>query len=207
LPFQADSTIVKVEPNLVVRGTIFEPVTLPLNQRAQEAFGVSLKTSVLATADVYGGKICAALDRQHPRDLFDVKLLFENEGITDPIRKSFIVHLMSHDRPMVELLNPNFQDLQETVKNEFEGMTYIKVSLEELEAARTELVKTIGRKLTETERQFILSVKKGSPQWELFDLEGIERMPAVQWKLINISRMDKKKHMAALRKLEKCLSR
>jgi hypothetical protein len=204
---QADGTIVKVEPNLVVRGTIFEPVTLLLNRRAQEAFGVSLKTSVLATAEVYGGKICAALDRQHPRDLFDVKLLFENEGITDSIRKSFIVHLISHDRPMVELLNPNFQGLQETVKNEFEGMTYTKISLEELEAARAELVKAIGQKLTDTERQFILSVKKGSPRWELLELEGIGKLPAVQWKLMNISRMDKKKHMAALRKLEKCLSR
>jgi hypothetical protein len=204
---QAGGTIVKVEPNLVVRGTIFEPVTLLLNRRAQEAFGVSLKTSVLATAEVYGGKICAALDRQHPRDLFDVKLLFENEGITDSIRKSFIVHLISHDRPMVELLNPNFQGLQETVKNEFEGMTYTKISLEELEAARAELVKAIGQKLTDTERQFILSVKKGSPRWELLELEGIGKLPAVQWKLMNISRMDKKKHMAALRKLEKCLSR
>jgi hypothetical protein len=204
---QVDGTIVKVEPNLVVRGTIFEPVTLLLNRRAQEAFGVSLKTSVLATAEVYGGKICAALDRQHPRDLFDVKLLFENEGITDSIRKSFIVHLISHDRPMVELLNPNFQGLQETVKNEFEGMTYTKISLEELEAARAELVKAIGQKLTDTERQFILSVKKGSPRWELLELEGIGKLPAVQWKLMNISRMDKKKHMAALRKLEKCLSR
>jgi hypothetical protein len=117
------------------------------------------------------------------------------------------VHLISHDRPMVELLNPNFKDLQETVENEFEGMTYRKISLEELEAARAELVKAIREKLTDTERQFMLSVKKGSPQWELFELEGIERMPAVQWKLINISRMDKKKHMTALRKLEKCLSR
>jgi hypothetical protein len=117
------------------------------------------------------------------------------------------VHLISHDRPMVELLNPNFQGLQETVKNEFEGMTYTKISLEELEAARAELVKAIGQKLTDTERQFILSVKKGSPRWELLELEGIGKLPAVQWKLMNISRMDKKKHMAALRKLEKCLSR
>ena len=30
---------------------------------------------------LYGGKICAALDRQHPRDLFDVKKLLEDNGV------------------------------------------------------------------------------------------------------------------------------
>lgn len=117
------------------------------------------------------------------------------------------MHLVSHDRPMVELLNPNFQDLQEIVRNEFEGMTYIKISLEELEAARVELVKAIAEKLTDTERQFLLSMKEGNPHWDLVELEGIDRLPAVQWKLVNISHMDKKKHMVALRKLEECLSR
>jgi hypothetical protein len=41
----------------------------------------------MADTDLYGGKLCAALDRQHPRDLFDVGLLLRNEGITPAIRR------------------------------------------------------------------------------------------------------------------------
>jgi hypothetical protein len=84
-------------------------------------------------------------------------------------------------------------------------MTFVKVSLEELEVTRTKLVKTIRESLNDKERQFILSVKKGYPSWDLFELGGIERLPAVRWKLYNISKMDKKKHKLAIHKLEKCL--
>jgi hypothetical protein len=123
----------------------------------------------LAAAEIYGGKICAALDRQHPRDLFDIKLLLEDEGLTDTIRKSFIVHLVSHDRPMAELLDPNFADLKTAFTADFEGMTLIKVSPEELEEARARLVKAVREGMTDKERRFILSVKKGDPDWELIE--------------------------------------
>lgn len=202
---QAKGSVVKVEPNLVLRGTIYEPTAMFVTDRVQEVFEVSLKARVLAIADIYGGKICAAIDRQHPRDLFDVKLLLENEGITDSIRKSFVVHLISHDRPMAELLNPNYQNIKEIFWKEFEGMTFVKVSLEELEQTRTELVQSIRVNLTSEERQFIVSVKRGDPQWDLLGLKGIDLLPAVKWKLFNISNMDKKKHKLALNKLEKCL--
>ncbi|MFB3079791.1 MAG: nucleotidyl transferase AbiEii/AbiGii toxin family protein, partial [Lysobacterales bacterium] len=70
-------------------------------------FEISATANTLGVADLYGGKLCAALDRQHPRDIFDVKILMENEGITDEIRTAFVVYLASHDRPMSELLDPN----------------------------------------------------------------------------------------------------
>ncbi|MBP7526779.1 MAG: nucleotidyl transferase AbiEii/AbiGii toxin family protein [Syntrophorhabdaceae bacterium] len=206
LVIRADGALVKIEPNPVLRGTIYEPQALSVTPRVQDEFAMSVKTRVLAMEDLYGGKICAALDRQHPRDLFDVKLLFENEGITDSIRKSFIVHLISHDRPMSELLDPTFQDLKEIYENEFKGMTFVKTSLEELEAARTNLVRKIRENLTGGERRFILSVKHGEPQWELLGLDGIDLLPAVKWKLLNISRMGRTKHESAIRKLEKCLT-
>ena len=205
LTIRTDGPVVKIEPNLVMRGTIFEPTTMPLTRRVQDTFGISVSAKVMAFADIYGGKVCAALDRQHPRDLFDIKLLLENEGITDLTRKSFVVHLISHNRPMVELLDPNFQNVEEVFRNEFEGMTFVKVSPEELEAARTTLVKIIRASLTDEERQFILSVKKGYPDWDLPGLKGIDLLPAVRWKLLSIARMDKKKHKRSLDKLEKCL--
>ncbi|WP_456640523.1 nucleotidyl transferase AbiEii/AbiGii toxin family protein [Bradyrhizobium sp. USDA 10063] len=48
----------------------------------------------------------AALYRQHPRDLFDVRDLLTNEGISDDLRRAFIVYLISHDRPISELVVP-----------------------------------------------------------------------------------------------------
>jgi hypothetical protein len=56
------------------------------------------------------------------------------------------------------------------------------------------------------EKTFILSVKKGEPQWDLIELKGINLLPAVQWKLLNLSWMDKKKRKLALSKLENTLS-
>lgn len=84
---------------------------------------LNLNVRVLSLEDTYGGKICAALDRQHPRDLFDIKLLLENEGLTEKIKKAFIVYLISHDRPIVEVLNPGLQDIKQIFENEFAGMT------------------------------------------------------------------------------------
>ena len=92
LSVRADGCNVKIEPNPVLRGTIYEPVMMAVTPRVQEMFEIAVETRVLAIADIYGGKICAALDRQHPRDLFDIKLLLDNEGLTDAIRKSFVVH-------------------------------------------------------------------------------------------------------------------
>jgi len=206
LMIRSDDVLVKIEPNPVLRGAVYEPQLLQVAHRVRDMFKMSVQAQILATEDIYGGKICAALDRQHPRDLFDIKLLLENEGVTDSIRRSFVVHLVSHDRPMSELLSPTFQDLKAIFENEFEGMTFVKVSLEELKAARSDLIQAIREGLTDTERQFILSVKKREPQWELLGLEGADRLPAVKWKLLNLAKMDKKKHASAIRKLEETLS-
>jgi hypothetical protein len=205
LMVKVDGVMVKVEPNLILRGTIFEPVRLALKKRVGDLFGMSVRVRILAAAELYGGKICAALDRQHPRDLFDIKLLLDDEGLTDETRKSFIVHLVSHDRPMAELLDPHFADLKKAFTADFEGMTLVKVSPEELEEARARLVKAIREDMTDKERRFILSVKKGDPEWQLIELEGVSRLPAVQWKLLNIRKMDKARHRQALRRLEECL--
>ncbi len=115
-------------------------------------------------ADLYGGKICAALDRQHPRDLFDIKLLLENEGITAEVRKAFVVYLASHNRPIHEVLKPNFLDIQAIYKSDFEGMTEDNVSLIDLINTRKQLVEILNSQLTDNDRQFLLSLKMGEPE-------------------------------------------
>jgi len=98
--------MVKIEPNLILRASIRAPENRDLCVTAQERFGAFASVHTLSTADLYGGKLCAALDRQHPRDLFDVKLLLDDTGITPEIRRAFVVYLSGHNRPMNELLDP-----------------------------------------------------------------------------------------------------
>jgi len=82
------STRIKIEPNEVIRGSVYPAGDRDLTRRAEELFELSVTAQTLSLADLYAGKLCAALDRQHPRDLFDVKLLLDNEGMTDEIRKA-----------------------------------------------------------------------------------------------------------------------
>jgi predicted nucleotidyltransferase component of viral defense system len=200
-----DDASVKIEPNLVVRGAVFPSENRILCKKAETLFEQSVASSTLSFADIYAGKICAALDRQHPRDLFDIKMLLENEGLTDQIRQAFIVYLISHPRPIVELLDPNFIDISQTYENEFRGMTTEDISLKDLIQTRATLVRLIKRSLTINERRFILSVKQREPQWSLLDLEHIRDLPAVKWKLINLGRMNSSKHQKAVKHLREYL--
>lgn len=201
----ASQTRIKIEPNEVIRGSVFPSKERELTQRAEKMFERSVTARLLSVPDLYGGKICAALDRQHPRDLFDVKVLLEQEGITDEIRKAFVVYLASHDRPIIELLDPTRKDIQQIYVSEFAGMTIAVVSYEDLVKAREKLIETLKEEMTDKEKAFLISLKEGQPKWSLMDIEGIEKLPAVQWKLKNIQRMTQKKRTEALGKLKKVL--
>lgn len=155
--------------------------------------------------DLFAGKICAALDRQHPRDLFDLSLLLKEDGFSDKLRKTFIVYLISHNRPISELINPNRLDITEQFKNNFEGMTLEPVSQSSLEEAREEII-SLTQKLDDKEKEFLISFKSGEPKWDLLGLPDINKLPAVQWKLLNISKMPRNKNEEALRELERKLN-
>ena len=200
-----ESTI-KVEVNTVIRGSVLPAERKRLCDKAEDIFELSVSVQTLSFADLYGGKICAALDRQHPRDLFDIKLLLDNEGITENIRKAFIVYLVSHNRPINEVLNPGLQDIRPVFENEFAGMTEQETSLEDLVNVRSLLIEIIKNELTADEKKFLLSFKSMNPQWELLGLNGIENLPSVKWKLINLAKMKAKEHERAYKKLEEYLS-
>ena len=196
-----EGVTIKIEPNLVLRGSVYPPEIRQLSKKAQDLFELSLQSRTLSPYDLYAGKICAALDRQHPRDLFDVHLLLKSEGLKPEIRKAFIVYLVSHPRPMVEILSPQRKDIRAIFENEFKGMIAENITFEALEMTRNNLVAILLQELAPDERKFIVSVKQGQPRWDLLDLEGIKDLPAVKWKLLNIARMDPSKHQKAVRKL------
>ncbi len=196
---------IKVELSPVLRGTVFKPELQVVSETVEEQFGF-VEIPVVSMEDLYGGKICAALDRQHPRDLFDVRLLLDNEGLTESIRKTSLVYIISHPRPIYELINPNLQDISSIYKNEFSGMTSMPVTLESLLQARKELIRELNSRMSKREKSFLLSFKNGKPNWDLLELKNIDQLPAVQWKLLNINQMPAHKHTKALEKLRQVLA-
>lgn len=198
---------VKIEPNTILRGTLYPIVQKDLASKAEAEFKLSvLDVKMLSLADLYGGKIVAALDRQHPRDLFDVKMLFDNGGLTDDTLKAFLMYLISHDRPIHEILRPNLKNIESVFEKEFLGMTLTPVALDDLIETRENLIKNIHAKLTHDEKEFLMSFKRGEPNWSLLGVNGIELLPAVQWKLKNIGTMTNDRKEKMLEKLGNALS-
>ena len=202
---KSEDSLIKIEPNETIRGTVFPCILYDLCIPAQNEFLMFIRVRTLSMADLYGGKICAALDRQHPRDIFDLKILLENEGLTEEIRKAFLVYLISHNRPIHELLNPNLLDFKTVFNNEFEGMTTVSVTYEELCQVRQNLIQLLQTELTDLERRFLLSVKEKKPDWTLLGIPKIENLPAVKWKLQNLEKMSTAKHSSSLEKLKRVL--
>jgi hypothetical protein len=140
----------------VLRGCVYEPEVRSVSAHVEEEFGFA-EMSVVSFPDLYGGKIVAALDRPHPRDLFDVRDLFAKEGIDDKVRKAFIVYLLSHDRPMAEVLAPQRRDISAEYQRGYEGMVDEPVTLDELLKAREDLIAEIVGRMPEQHKRFLIS--------------------------------------------------
>lgn len=182
----------KVEVNFVMRGTMNPVRSASLTPAAREALMADLELPVLSLEDVYGGKLVAAMDRQHPRDLFDVMQLFAHEGITPGIRRGFVVYLASHNRPTHEVLFPARKDIAQEYERTFRGMTVEPVELTDLLAARERLIAEIQTGLDRQERQFLLSLARAEPDWSLLGIEHLEQLPGIRWKLQNLQQLEKK---------------
>jgi predicted nucleotidyltransferase component of viral defense system len=194
--------VIKIEVNTVIRGSVFQVIKQRTKQRVEKDFGVSVFMNVLSFEDIYGGKICAALDRQHPRDLFDITLLLENEGLTEKIKQAFLFYLISHNRPIIELINPGLLDIKETFIKEFSGMSIINIEYEELIKTREKLIAKINSMLTIDDKLFLLSINNGTPDWGKYKSQDIKSYPSIQWKLMNINKMDSKKKEIEYQKLK-----
>jgi hypothetical protein len=205
LQVHSGKTQIKIEPNLVLRGFCYETQRLSMCKTACNFFEEEVRCMVMSPEDLYGGKICAALDRQHPRDFYDVKILLENEGITEKIMESFVVYLSSNNRPISELLSPKIIDTKTVFQREFTGMAQNPVNYDDLMDVRTTLIRTINKTLTNDQRHLLLSVKEGLPKFDLLKVSDIEKLPAIQWKIKNIQKMDKLKHKEAVEKLRYAL--
>ena len=196
--------IVKIEVTPVLRGAVYEAEIDHFSPRVEEHFGYA-EIPLLSFNDLYAGKICATLDRQHPRDLYDTLLLLNNEGLSDKLVVAFMVYLISHNRPMAELLAPRQKPIAEIYEAEFKGMTFDEVDLSILEVTLPRLVKELHSRLTPEDKAFLLSFKQGQPNWDHLGIQHIEQLPSVRWKLLNLDRMDKAKRHEAIGNLEAVL--
>jgi len=195
---RSNGVVIKIETSPVQRGTVFPPEERPVVGAVEEAYGF-VEMPVLAFEDLYAGKLVAALDRQHPRDLFDVHMLYQHGGITDALFDTFLVYLVSSSRPMHEVLAPGVVDLEATYRSEFEGMTREVVGLRALTEVRTRLVRDLRARLDDRALGFLLSVHDCAPEFGLLHLPAAQGLPAVQWKLRNLERLkraDPEKHRA-----------
>jgi predicted nucleotidyltransferase component of viral defense system len=207
LQITANKVDIKLEVNLVNRGALSNPREMTLCPKAQNDFEAFCVVPVVTFGQLFGGKIIAALDRQHPRDLFDVKYLLETEGFTQEVKEGFMLYLLCSDRPINEVIMPNFQDQRAAMVNQFAGMTDDAFAYEEYERVRERLVQMVHSNLTEDDRAFLLSIKNVTPDWSIYDFE---RFPAVRWKLQNLQNLKDKnagKHRELYEELKEKLGR
>jgi predicted nucleotidyltransferase component of viral defense system len=182
---------IKIEVNFVLRGTLYPVRRMSLTAKARSALLSDLELPVASVEDVYGGKLVAAMDRQHPRDLFDVMQLFAHGGITGGIRRAFVVYLACHNRPIHEVLFPALRDIRQDYERSFKGMTVNPVTLTELLETRERLISELQRNLDANERQFLLSLVQNNPQWSQLGFEHLQELPGLRWKLRNLTQLAK----------------
>jgi len=195
---------VKIEVSPVLRGCVREPAIRGVTSTVEAQFGY-VEVPVVHSRDLYAGKLCAALDRQHPRDLFDVHQLLENEGLDEGLIEVFVVYLLSSNRALAEMLSPNLQPISVTFEEQFRGMALTPVTVEELEHTRKTMITLLHERITERQRNFLMSFKRGEPNWGLLSLSEVEHLPAVQWKLRNIHSMTPTKREQAVERLRHVL--
>ncbi|MCX6327571.1 MAG: hypothetical protein NT144_13125 [Bacteroidia bacterium] len=148
------------------------------------------------------------MDRQHPRDIFDLKDMFSEVGIYGDLKQGLLLCLLSSPRPLHELLNPALIDQKSTFKNQFSGMTREIFTYEEFEKIREKVISTIRVIITDSDKLFLISYKSGMPDWDINSFSNFKIFPAIVWKLQNINTLkvnSPSKHQEQLSKLKQLL--
>ena len=204
LQFERQGVRVVAEVSPVLRGSVLPPVMGDVSATVERELAYT-RMRLLDRSELYAGKLCAALDRQHPRDLYDVKALLDEDGIDTRLMDAFVVYMISGNRPIGEMLAPNFVPLADTYASHFAGMALHSVTVQELEETRAALVRTIHERLTEKHKQFLIALKRGEADWSLLPFDNIQGLPAVQWKLRNLAAISPHKREESIKRLAQVL--
>lgn len=178
---------VKIEVNQTKRGLVCgEAALLPLCEKAQSLFGVEVDARIVSMPLLYGGKISAALSRQHPRDLFDIKQM--DIPLAD-VKSGLIFCLLGSDRPIHESFAPSLIDQHEAMERQFSDMSEMPFSYDDFEATRAKLVRDVNSVMTEEDRRFLIAFEELSLDWESSPYPSFRDYPSVKWKIQNLQRL------------------
>ena len=202
-----EGAMVKIEVNGTKRGIIGATGDHMLCARAQNEFQMGCKARIVSFSQLYGGKITAALSRQHPRDLFDCKYM-EIDNFKD-VKDGFMLCLLGSDKPIIESLRPNSIDQTEALEKQFAGMSDVPFSYADYEDARINLVKMVNDNLDSADKDFLLSFEVGNPIWNLCCAGDLSAYPSVRWKqqnIIKLKEINPQKHLDGINKLRESFS-
>ncbi len=188
-----ETSQVKIEVNIVFRGTLSPVERRPLSARTRDLFGVEFDAPILAREELYAGKLVAAFDRQHPRDLFDVWQLYESGGLSDGMVECFVIYLAGHNRPPHEVLFGNTKDIAAEYGSAFVGMTEVDCSLDTLLATRARVRRELPGRLTDAHKRFLSGLVRAEPDWSLMQCRYAAELPALRWKLANLEAFRKRR--------------
>ncbi len=189
LVVSAAGTQVKIEISPVLRGVVKDPSVMQVAEAVEDVYGFA-ETTVVSFEDLYAGKLVAALDRQHPRDLFDVRDLLAEEGLSDELREAFIIYLLSHNRPMFEVLSGRCKDLSNEYRDGFEGMTDEPVTIDELIQTQAAMIDALIGNMPDDHRTFLVGFEAGEPDWGLLNIPHAQDLPAILWRQHNLGKLD-----------------
>jgi hypothetical protein len=173
----------------------------------EREFGFA-EMQVLDHADLYAGKMAAALSRQHPRDLFDMGRLLDRTGIEERLWRTFLVYLTCSPKPAAELLAPNEPvEFGRMFERHFNGMTSTPTTAGELLEIRERLLARIAELLDEPSQAFLWSVEQEAPDFDLIGLPQASELPAVRHKLRNMEKRSAKKRDSDQQQLAETIDR
>lgn len=193
---------VKIEVNAIQRGLIGDCIEMPLCEKAQQEFELFCKARLVSISQLYGGKIGAALARQHPRDLFDFKYM--NVTQLEKVKQGLIYNILSSQKPIVELLSPHPIDQKNALENQFAGMTNVPFNYEDYEQTRQKLVAFVNSGLNDEDKKFLIAYENGEPLWNTSPYR-FQHFPSIQWKQVNIHKLkayNPAKHRLTVDKLQ-----
>ena len=180
---------VKIEVNKTKRGLIGgEAKIYPLCEKASELFGVEVDARIVSIPQLYGGKIAAALSRQHPRDLFDVNQM---KYTLDEIKEGIIFNLLGSDRPIFESFEPNLIDQRNTMENQFVGMTDIPFDYNQFENTRDKLISDVKNLMDREDKEFLISFEENKANWDEYSYGNLKEYPSVTWKMRNLENLER----------------
>ena len=187
--FDSKNTIIKIEPNYVIRGIINPIKNMKVCNSLEQKFGY-IDIQILSKSELYGGKICAALDRQHPRDLFDIwYLLKQDKNISGEIKKMFIVYALGHPRNLYELFEPIMKNQEVIFDTQFLGMTDENFKYKNHTETFKKLCVWLRKTFTEQEKYFLLDFVRLQHNFTDINIPNIEKLPAIQWKIKNLEKL------------------